>query len=170
MLVANSSTLQPTATPFSTRVCSECSMGSHSLDTKTTLSVSDITAVSPAALCAVAQSVCQNIQRAWSIYYMMFWVFFDRLPGTREEEEEFLCAREKRHSLWTHRPPQLSLHQLWWTQKSSLLTTRERPRRIRSRALSRMIARCTCRALRPHGSRHTWSLWWSKLSPGNFLI
>lgn len=102
------------------------SMGSHSLDTKKTLSVNDITAISPIMLLSLhstlssfsvyVSSPSQNILHAWGIHYVllfkMYPIFFFFLTACWEHLEEatvrFLCKKEVERNnkpnrkLWTY--------------------------------------------------------------------
>lgn len=146
------------------------SMGSHGLDTKTTLSVSDITAISPAMLLLFASNSLFLCVTSFSEYtacmrhtlcslFKMCLSFFWQLTGDKERRQHWILrVREKKHSLQKHHPPQPSLHKLWWIQISPFLTTRERRWRIKSHAPSRVITNYTCRDLILQRSRRTWIL------------
>lgn len=141
-------------------------MGSYGLDTKKTLSVNDITPISPIMLllfvlnslfflCLCVLSISEHtacMRNTQSSFFKMYPILLTACwEHSKEATLISLCKRREKRNNKPHRrlwkvynnqdlQPKLCLRRLWWTFHISLsFTAQERQRRIKSHALLRVV-------------------------------
>lgn len=174
-------------------------MGSHGLDTKTTLSVSDITAISPATLllfafcslfflCLRVLSFSEHaacMRHTLCSLFKMYLGFFWQLRGRKERRLHWILRvreKTKKHNkpyrgLWKERknhPPHPPAFTDYGGHFRSPFSWPPRRWRIKSHAPSRVITNQTCRDLTLQRSRRPPSPFWelraTRTFPSNLLI